>query len=271
MVDPEQLDALVTVLTAMGWYKRPLIDRPRILDQHSITLIHDSWPCDIDLHRQFPGFLEDNQVVFDYLWNNRQEAPVAGTMVPCPSMIHAAAVQALHSFRDFDSPRNVFEYNFMIQRLKELPSDILRSELQSTVKATKSAHTLEPLLGNFGIMPFRSDTPPTNAYVTALAEWKIRTTPQTNNQSVTTLVALLRPNSKNRLTLLLRSLVPSELDIRQNHPTIPLGRRYYYLAVIQRLVRGIVDFPYASHVALRYRRTTTGERPALPNLSIRKK
>lgn len=271
LVDPMQLDALVTVLIDMGWYKRPLIDRPRILDQHSITLIHDNWPCDIDLHLQFPGFLEENQGVFEYLWSNREEAPVAGTMVPCPSMIHTAAIQALHSFRDFDSPRNVSEYHYMIQRLKELPLEMVSVELQSTATATKSAHTLEPLLDNFGIAPPRTDAQPENAYATALAEWKIRTTPQTNKQSVTTLVALLRPNSKNRFTLLMRSLIPSEQDIRQNHPAIPSGRSYYYLAVSQRLVRGIVYFPYASYVALRYRRTMTGDRTPVPNKSIRNK
>lgn len=251
LVDPEKLDSLVAALKSMGWYGRPLVDRPRILDQHSVTLIHHNWPCDIDLHLKFPGFLEEDKTVFDYLWGERELAPVAGNLVPCPSVIHAAAIQALHAFRDFDAPRNVFEYDYMLNRLNSLPLDVLRNGLRETATATKSFHTLQPMLSHFGVQ-LPPESAHSDSYRTALAEWTIRTTPETNNQSVTTLVTLLRPHEKNRLRILMASLVPPEDDLRQNHPTLPTGRGHYIIAVVHRLIRGIIFFPRAAYVALRY-------------------
>lgn len=254
LVDPEKLDSLVAILKNMGWYKRPMVERPRILDQHSVTLIHDKWPCDIDLHLSFPGFLEKSQAVFEYLWNERELAPVAANLVPCPSLISAAAIQALHAFRDFDAPRNVVEYEYMLNRLESIPMDVLCHGLRSAATATKSFHTLQPMLSHFGVgLPPESSY--SDSYKTALAEWAIRTTPETNNQSVTTLVTLLRPHEKNRLRILMASLVPREDDLRQNHPALPTGRSHYFIAVVQRLFRGVIFFPQAAYVALRYRRS----------------
>lgn len=46
--------------------------------QHSLTFINDQWPCDIDAHHRFPGFLAEPPQVFDALWERRQLLPVAG-------------------------------------------------------------------------------------------------------------------------------------------------------------------------------------------------
>lgn len=68
LVAPDEVEPFIDQLEEWGWYVRlgPFTDYP--FPHHAVTLIHDQWPCDIDVHRRFPGFLRDPADVFDVLW-----------------------------------------------------------------------------------------------------------------------------------------------------------------------------------------------------------
>ncbi|MFD7870005.1 nucleotidyltransferase family protein [Microbacterium sp. NPDC059771] len=100
LVDPAALPALRERLEQRGWHTRAGRMPPTFIDLHSVTLIHDDWPCDIDLHRFFPGFLAAPEVVFELLWQGREVHRAGGAAVLTPSRAGMAAVVALHAARD---------------------------------------------------------------------------------------------------------------------------------------------------------------------------
>ena len=76
----------------------------RYLFEHSVHFIHDEWPCDLDIHYNFPGFLAPDEVVFEELWRRRTSVEVAHWPVPCADLLGQSAIVALHGLRDPESP-----------------------------------------------------------------------------------------------------------------------------------------------------------------------
>ena len=62
--------------------------------------IHDEWPCDLDIHYTFPGFLAPDEVVFEALWKRRATVRIAHWPVPCADFFGQATIVGLHSLRD---------------------------------------------------------------------------------------------------------------------------------------------------------------------------
>jgi hypothetical protein len=100
LVEPERHEDLCRLLEARGWHLRVGRDTPALLPQHSLTFIHGSWPCDVDVHRMFPGFFAEPDVVFDALWNSRATMPVAHIEMYAPSRAGAAVIGMLHAVRN---------------------------------------------------------------------------------------------------------------------------------------------------------------------------
>ncbi|MGH3331093.1 MAG: nucleotidyltransferase family protein, partial [Nocardioidaceae bacterium] len=83
LVDPAAMRPMRDALEQAGW-RAPVADTTaHIVPQHSATYAHEVWPCTIDVHDRFPGFLADPQDVFEALWARRTTANVAGLEVPC--------------------------------------------------------------------------------------------------------------------------------------------------------------------------------------------
>ncbi|ROQ63868.1 putative nucleotidyltransferase-like protein [Rathayibacter sp. PhB152] len=100
LVDPARFDELLQMLQTNNWRIRPVVGHPRMVELHSVTLIHPDWPCDLDVHRFFPGFLVDRQDVFDLVWADRHTMTIAGRECSIPSLPMAWAITALHAHRD---------------------------------------------------------------------------------------------------------------------------------------------------------------------------
>ncbi|WP_431796131.1 nucleotidyltransferase family protein [Microbacterium enclense] len=108
LVDPLRFDDLVVLLRAAGWMDRdrkvlvPLPASGTVLAPHARTLEHPNWPCQLDLHRYYPGFLRSAAAVFDHLWGARVivEIAHAGCGVPAPPDHWILA--ALHALRSGD-------------------------------------------------------------------------------------------------------------------------------------------------------------------------
>ena len=59
LVEPHRYQDFISLLAGDEWIERPK------------TLIKQTWPCDIDVHQFFPGFLAEPAGVFELLWARR--------------------------------------------------------------------------------------------------------------------------------------------------------------------------------------------------------
>lgn len=99
LVDPSCIEDLAALLSDQGWARRESRFPGQWDAPHSLTLVNDEWPCDIDLHRFFPGFLADPEVVFDELWARRQVLAVAHSECDIPDEPTSALIMALNEGR----------------------------------------------------------------------------------------------------------------------------------------------------------------------------
>lgn len=114
----EDLDAFTTAMGEYGWAERFEFDVARILADHSRTLIHPSWPCDIDVHWYFPGAFAAPDACFDALWELRTVAMIAGQEAWIPDYGGSALVGVLHCLRYPTSLRHQHELEGIRRSLK---------------------------------------------------------------------------------------------------------------------------------------------------------
>ncbi len=109
LVDPSAFERLWAILRSSGWTDRDravLVDLPRegtVLAPHARTLEHPQWPCHLDLHRYYPGFLNPAQDVFDTLWDARTTIDLAHRACPVPGVADHWLIAALHATRSRDT------------------------------------------------------------------------------------------------------------------------------------------------------------------------
>ena len=97
------MERLGAALESCGWRRRgapsssahQLVHASKYLFEHSVHYIHDEWPCDLDIHYNFPGFLAPDDVVFEELWARRATVEVAHWPVPCPDLLGQLLIVAL--------------------------------------------------------------------------------------------------------------------------------------------------------------------------------
>ncbi|MGD8168350.1 nucleotidyltransferase family protein [Herbiconiux sp. P16] len=151
LVEPARFAEFVSLLGDFGWHERVhlwLYDR---IEEHSITLIHDGWPVDIDVHRYYPGFLAPAEVVFEALWARRQTFTIAATDVVGTDVVGGAAILGLHALRWLHTARNKEELSHLLTRLRA--DHQLAEELAELAAATGSSQTLGPIFADIGTAP----------------------------------------------------------------------------------------------------------------------
>lgn len=100
LVAPGDSDALIAALRLRGWFLRVEHGAPiGVLPWHAKTAGSPDWPCDIDVHTHFPGFLAPAAEVFESLWPRRETHPFAHQDVPCIDRHAQALVLLLHAIR----------------------------------------------------------------------------------------------------------------------------------------------------------------------------
>jgi hypothetical protein len=146
-VDPDAVTKLTQAMGAAGWLHRlapgSLAHDDDLAFDHSVHLIHPQWPCDIDLHHTFPGFLEPAAAVFNQLWARRTSVCVAGREVPCPDFVGQSLVVALHAGRDPGIVTSVQDTRHVVA---EVAHRRLEDELAGLARATGSEHTAAEVL-----------------------------------------------------------------------------------------------------------------------------
>lgn len=98
LLPEEDARRLETSLAGAGWYPRPS-GMEGVALKHAVTLIHDQWPIDIDVHSLIPGLAAPPDAVFDLLWVRREHTDIAHWRVDIPDHTDHALVLILNILR----------------------------------------------------------------------------------------------------------------------------------------------------------------------------
>lgn len=100
LVRPSDFSKLVEELGKKGWAERPWSDPDGIFPQHSMTLLHQNWPIDIDVHVRFPGCEIPGEDLLEALLSTCEYVAEAGQAVPIPGRLETIVIAAVHLLRD---------------------------------------------------------------------------------------------------------------------------------------------------------------------------
>jgi hypothetical protein len=156
LCEPGGMEKIGAALERCGWRRRvPESAKPQFvyaakyLFEHSVHYIHDKWPCDLDIHYNFPGFFAPDDVVFDALWERHATVEVAHWPVPCADFLGQACIVGLHALRDPDKPQSQADLDHLAEALNG-KDDQTRRALSSLASATGCTDALRPLLEQVG-------------------------------------------------------------------------------------------------------------------------
>ena len=243
LVDPASFDALCAAIEAAGWTRRfiPLLV-PRAADlafDHSAHFIHQRWPCDLDVHFLFPGFLADPARVFEALWARRTTTVVAGRSVTTADVLGHALVVGLHALRDVGRAGSHEDLDHLERTLQLSMDDGDREALGRLASATGSDQSARALLERVGVSvaPQRGQSP-------ALAAWQVRQDFGTVSGSLW-LVELRRAPWRERPMILAHAVVPPRELLMSAHLAPAASRAQVARLHVRRWARGLSALPQA--------------------------
>lgn len=177
LCEPGGMERLGVALKECGWRRRApesLTNRFRhasiYMFEHSVHFIHDEWPCDLDIHYNFPGFLAPEGEVFERLWDRRTSVTVANVGVPCADFLGQAAVGGLHALRDSGARANQADLDHLAFLIGAL-SEEEQAALSQLAADTGASETLRPLMSAAGVAVSPSSWNDSEA----LRRWRART------------------------------------------------------------------------------------------------
>jgi hypothetical protein len=243
LVEPTRLQDVVAGLCSHGWTRVPLPPVASPFGAHSVALAHARWPCEIDVHDRFPGFLADPSQVFETLWEDRADVTLGHVHVPATGLHGTALILALHALRTPHASRSERELAGLVRRAES--RGIGPGRLLTLAEATGCTTTARPLLAALGV-----DPGPSAAADRAVQEWELRRLigPTRN---LGWLIAARRTPPWRWPALLLRVLLSTEPMLRHHYPQAPPGRRGLWLARWWRLRLAVRDLPRAVRAARR--------------------
>ena len=151
LCEPARLDEFVDVMRAGGWQvfnETPVT--PQVFREHALTLIHDQWTCNVDLHHWFPGMYADPQTVFEELWIRRSTVSVAAQQVTCTDPTGSAVVAGLHLLRSQDLALTPTDTDDLVTAVRE---QSLAAEVATLAEAVGASDVLAPFLDRMGAPP----------------------------------------------------------------------------------------------------------------------
>lgn len=239
LVAPGDFDAMCTALRSAGWGERDTGFLMGTVPLHSKTFISDGWPCDIDVHSRFPGFLADHETVFEVLWDRRTYMDFAGHPCAVPDRVSSALVLALHSLRSTSEQRRHDAELNQMYLAGFTPAE--REELAAVAALTGSAEALNCVLTRLGV---EVHTSVAAVDPTALRAWQERVELREHGLGTYDLLHSLREAPLRRKShILWRAIWPSDHDLDALRPGLPPGRPAKIAARWERLRRGAAALP----------------------------
>ncbi|MFF2487762.1 nucleotidyltransferase family protein [Microbacterium sp. NPDC058062] len=248
LVEPARFEELCEAIVGSGWRERPSLLISKLTTVHSKTYLRDGWPCDLDVHSFYPGFLADPADVFEALWRHRWVLSLAHRDCLALDKTAGALVLALHSLRGATiQPRHLDE----LEQLVRAPfTDDERAELAALARETGCVATLESVLPRLGV-----EVEPTAAERAApeLRYWRERVTAGSHG-SYFWMLALRKSRWRDRPRLLWRAFWPTRRDLLVARPEAVDTIRGRTRARLARWGRGIRSAPAGARAVWTHRR-----------------
>lgn len=240
LVASEDVAAVHAALAGVGWRPRPTSDLGDAIVDHSVTLCHAGWPCDIDVHRHYPGMLARPERAFEALWRDRVTLSFAGVPVRAAGLLSSVLIQALHALHTpAQSPRHAAELEALTSEVVPRLSMDERRALVELARDVGALDTARPLLEHLGL-PLPSAT--AEGVDPRLDAWRLRTGAD-GLVPMQVAMAVAREPWRSRPRALWRALWPSAKDMRIDHPELGPGSRAVVMARIARIGRGVRAAP----------------------------
>lgn len=233
LVDPANFDDYREAIAAAGWSERPLPFISSRVSAHSVTYVAAGWPCDIDVHAHFPGFLKDPAVVFDELWSRRHNMGFAAQKVAVPDRLSSILISALHALRDGAAGQRATADLAALTSVDLSGAE--RGELARLAQATGSDGSLEAVLLDLGIDVHPESSP-------ELREWNARVASGTRG-AYPWLLLWQATDWRDRPRILARAIWPTADDIVFARPEVHRRPVALVVARVHRWGRGLRGLP----------------------------
>lgn len=240
LVHPDDFEALCRGLEEWGWRERMSRVVGRGQPHHSTTFLHPQWPCDIDVHLWFPGFLAPSDEVFGQLRRRSGAMTVAARRVPVPDLTGGALILALHSLRSTpENPRHASELRHLIELVRGWDK-AERDDLACLARHTGCAQSLTPFWELVGLEVGGDHT-----VVSAvdLAQWQMKIDGRSSGLRVW--ADHIRAGGPGLLLRRVCDAVWLDEAVLRGSQRIPPGRLALTSARLRRLGRGVVRLPFA--------------------------
>lgn len=234
LVEPGRFAEYCRLLEERGWHPRVRNSFPRLIELHSLTVIHDGWPCDIDLHSSFPGFFASAEEVFETLWRARRVHHIAHQEIIIPSLAGMAAIVALHAERTPYAERSVQDRMAVVRALNEEFSCSDRSEFQSILKCGRAQWVLRNVTAAAGLSAMRNDASPVE-----MDSWEQNQKPLLTKSATAWWRHLRSAPPLNRAQIIVTTIWVPRRDIPRNNVNQLPSRREAWQYQIGRWRRGL--------------------------------
>lgn len=251
-VDPEKFSEFLERLDGLGWRRRPEALSWSLFVTHSVTLVNPNWPCDIDVHRTFPGMFSAPQEHFEKMWNSCSRTEVAPNIwVWAPGRPHHVVVALLHALRSGRSVSAQREAEDIVERVGGWNA----SELEAVRSAAVDLHADAPLLEALSVWGVPSERSVRSSHDELL--WEIRR--RSERHTFNWMYAVFNARGWERIALLKRGLFPTAGDIEASYPEVvrSTGKRVYRR--VERYFRAAVNLPLAARDVVRLRRLAAAD------------
>lgn len=255
LVDELHWDEVLEELRRCGWSERPAVSVGATLPEHSVTLWHPDWPCDIDVHRYFPGILLPASDAFDVLWSRSVAMDIAGSHCVVPDRMSAILITLLHAMHSpHQSRRHAREARRVLEMVASEFSTIERHMLLQLARDLRVVDTLRPALTTLGML---LPAPAPYGHDQALDDWRMRAA-ASGTPTIFWATHVRALPRRQRLARIARAVWPPASELGSTFIDPRLRSRSTVLrARLRRLGRGLRAAPSAARGFLAARRGET--------------
>lgn len=230
IVEEDRLWEYVSALEKRGWRRRPHWHAPALFPAHSLTMYHELWPVDIDVHVTFPGCFAANDVTFEALWAHRQRLTIAGVQCLVTGAIGSALIALLHALRHPNSPKQIANHRRVVEVFET--RDSFADDLDQLAQLAIETEALEALADDFAAWKVHG-LPELHEGNQRL--WRLYTETHEAGSLAGWLVELRKAPLLKRPAILRRALVPSRTDLERDLKTADLTRGKRLKFIVGRL------------------------------------
>jgi hypothetical protein len=153
IVDPDRVDELVNLLTVDGWSVQPF-PRGQVLPPTVVRLERDGFEGSLDLYGLIPGFFAEPTVVFDTLWELRNETTAGGVVVPILGKLPTVMFAAHHRLTGHRWTGHAqVHFGYFLSQFQGLLSQAERDTLSVLSRDFGACDELRRMLVGLGLTP----------------------------------------------------------------------------------------------------------------------